>query len=219
MANTYSLQLNGTSQYVTAATWQPTVLTLSSWIKPTAVNARVFITSLDHNDVIFAIESDGKIGLEIWNGASMETYKSTNTVSINVWTFVAGTYNQATKAWAIYIGTGSTANNSGTGTSALSWEDGTTSIAIGGGVTGGSVFPGLIDDSRLWSTVRSGANLASDCSQELIGNEANLYGYYKWNNDFTDSDDSPHNGTGVNSPTFSTDIPPGKEAGTFFALL
>lgn len=220
MLNTYSVSLNGTSQYATGASWKPTVFTISAWIKPTAVDASQVIFAGPSNDVELRINTDGKLRLSIWTGVAYENYDSTDALSAGVYQFVAGTYTAATKAWALYIGTGATANNSGTGTSALSWEVADSIISWGSrAVAVGLYFGGLIDDGRLWAAARTGAEISADASQELVGTETNLYGYYKFNNNLNDSDDAPHNLTGVDTPTFSTSVGFVWPKSNFFAIL
>lgn len=215
MANTYSATLNGSSQWVKINTaWKPTTFTISAWIKPTAISGTQRIFTSYGDDLMLTLESTGKLKASIWDDTGSfgyENFDSTGTVSAGVWTFVAFTKNNTSKAWAFYIGTGSTADSSGTGARNAVYEASTlyNFSAIGSRTYGsaGAFFGGKIDDVRLWNTDRSGANLASDNSQELVGNETNLYGYYKFENNLNDSDDSPHNGTDNGTITFATDVP------------
>ncbi len=219
MINTNSLQLvNASSQYFSATSWKPTNFTLSAWIKPNAVAAIRYIFSGPNNDLEFYVTAGAKLQLSVWTGAAYEDYTSSASISAGAWTFVACTYTSASKAWALYIGTGSSADNSGTGSGTLTWEAPADAIYWGARQAATNHFYGLIDDLREYDTARSGANLASDNSQELVGNESNLYGYYKCNGNVTDSQSSsPHNGTSSGSPIFPSNVPFGGVSGGFLA--
>lgn len=65
---------------------------------------------------------------------------------------------------------------------------------------------GLIDDVRVWNAVKTEAAIAASYQQELVGNESNLQGYWKLNNDLEDSTSNNNDLTGSNT-AFSTDVP------------
>ena len=66
---------------------------------------------------------------------------------------------------------------------------------------------GHFDELRIWTDIRTAQEISDNYQTELVGNEANLVGYWKFNNDLTDETSNSYDLTGVNSPTFSTDIP------------
>jgi len=68
-------------------------------------------------------------------------------------------------------------------------------------------FDGLIDEVRVWSTVRSLADISDSMLQELPLPQADLRGYWKFANDFKDSTANSNDLTANNSPVFSTDKP------------
>lgn len=68
-------------------------------------------------------------------------------------------------------------------------------------------FDGHIDDVRVWNVVRTESEINNNKDAELNGNEANLVGYWKFNEDFTDATSNGNDLTGHNSPTFSEDTP------------
>ena len=84
-------------------------------------------------------------------------------------------------------------------------------------------FNGKMDDSRLWNTTRTQAEIQANMNQELNGNEAGLVAYYKFNQGVENADNTgvttltgstsnPHNGTLNNfalSGTSSNWISPG----------
>lgn len=70
-------------------------------------------------------------------------------------------------------------------------------------------FDGQIDDVRIWTRALSDSEVsaiyADSCSGSLNG--ANLGGWWKFDNDATDSSGNGNNLTGLNAPTFTTDRP------------
>ena len=71
----------------------------------------------------------------------------------------------------------------------------------------GTTFDGLIDEVRVWNDIRSGAEISANYQQQLTGSEANLVGYWRFNNDLTDETSSNNTLTNNNSATFNTDTP------------
>jgi hypothetical protein len=54
-------------------------------------------------------------------------------------------------------------------------------------------FDGVMDDIRLWSVARTGADIAANRGTELSGNESGLEGYWKLNGSLDDA--SPNSNT------------------------
>ncbi|WP_457635796.1 LamG domain-containing protein [Persephonella sp.] len=71
--------------------------------------------------------------------------------------------------------------------------------------SGSADYDGLIDDVRVWNDIRTANEILVNMDTELTGTEANLQGYWKFNNDYTDSTSNGNDLTAVNSPVFSTD--------------
>jgi len=69
-------------------------------------------------------------------------------------------------------------------------------------------FNGQIDDVRVWDDLRTAGEIAAAYNSELIGDEANLQGYWKLNNDWTDSSANSNALSPQNGPAFqSGDLP------------
>lgn len=88
-----------------------------------------------------------------------------------------------------------------------------------GALTGASFLDGKIDEVRVWNTARSQANINTNKSVELVGNEANLQAYYKFSNNYNDTTANANNLTASGSPVFSSDVPFDPVQGGFFALI
>jgi len=60
--------------------------------------------------------------------------------------------------------------------------DGNDAVVIGNTNGSNQDFNGLIDDVRLYNVARTGAAIAADYQQQLVGNETGLVGYWMLNN-------------------------------------
>lgn len=94
------------------------------------------------------------------------------------------------------------ATNTGAGTAIF----GNTSDFIIGQIAGGSYVDGIIDEVRVWDDIRTAAEISSNMYRELVGNEANLVGYWKFNNNYLDETSNNNDLTASGSPTFTTDV-------------
>jgi len=61
------------------------------------------------------------------------------------------------------------------------WVDPGDTFYLGGGHLNNTTGDGMIDDVRIWSDVRTGAEIADNMNVELNGNEADLLAYYRMN--------------------------------------
>lgn len=73
--------------------------------------------------------------------------------------------------------------------------------------TATNFFDGKIDEARVWSDIRTASEIANNYNKELLGTESNLEGYWKLNNNLSDSGPNSNTLTNNNSATFSTDVP------------
>ncbi len=69
-------------------------------------------------------------------------------------------------------------------------------------------FDGLIDDVRIWSTVRTATEIVNNMSVTLVGNESGLVGYWKFDADALDTTSNHNDLNAGNSPIYITDVPP-----------
>jgi hypothetical protein len=76
-----------------------------------------------------------------------------------------------------------------------------------GGMDGGSYFDGLIDEVRVWNTFKDATAIAASKDVELVGNESNLQGYFRLENNYNDTTANGNTLTPSGSPVFSTDVP------------
>ncbi|MGA1570039.1 MAG: S8 family serine peptidase, partial [Ilumatobacteraceae bacterium] len=164
----YALKLNGTSQYAFAqgATFPITGdITLQAWVRPTSANCsgdRVVIRKYFD----FGIWCGGSTG-QWWYtiGAANQTPLAQNTefpVFANEWQHLALTRAAGQDVVDFYVNgqlvhTGVT-GGAGTGPIRTSSDD----LEIGSYVKQFALFPGSIDEVRIWNTVRTGPQIAAD---------------------------------------------------------
>ena len=201
-------------------------ITLEAWIKIENLldDASVVIISkgdgLTAGGYSFALNRVSSTDFRIWGhfyGDATGTVVSTRNGSTNLhnyvgqWVHVAATW---TAGPANHVRLYVNGVEEGVGTfdiiGASSVNANTDPLYIGGGLyngnTGASVY-GKIDEARVWNVARTGAEIAGSMSQELIGNEPGLVGYWRLNG--TMEDVTLNNNDLVNSSNaaFSNDIP------------
>jgi len=132
---------------------------------------------------------------------------------VGVWKHVAISVDVSVPSATFYIdGTAQTTTNDAI--DATSIYNSSEPFEIGAyGSTPAEFFDGLIDDARIWNDIRTSTEIADNYQKELVGNEANLVGYWKLNNDLLDETANNNDLTNNNSAVFSTDVPfTGEEA-------
>lgn len=75
----------------------------------------------------------------------------------------------------------------------------------GSGIT--NYFDGQVDDVRLWNATRTDAQMLQYLNTQMLGNEANLVGYWKFNSTLTDATSSANTLTNNGGATFSSVVP------------
>jgi hypothetical protein len=70
-----------------------------------------------------------------------------------------------------------------------------------------SFFDGLIDEVRVWDDIRTSGEILANYNTHLVGNEANLKGYWRFNNSALDETSNNNDLTLANSPSYSADVP------------
>jgi|SRR3990167_925182 len=221
MANANSLDLEaGSSQYASDSSPSANLniagdLTLRGWVKfestPASGNRMVFESNRSPSDgrwvYTFALFNNaGTLQLEFSHKNSSDQNDNAVvdwTPSLDTWYFIAVTV--ATNTVKFYVGTVDSAPAQQGSNQTLSFTRTTSGSPTHflGATTSGLYFDGLIDDWRVYNTVVS----FTDYKQEGTGSESNLQGYWKLNNDYTDSTANGTDLTASGSPVFSTDVP------------
>lgn len=179
---------------------------LSKHDQGNSANGRSWITTYENSAGTFQFRwrnsSDG-------TSAAQTTTTWVQTLTTGTWYHVAFVYTAAAGTVELFINGTSVSSN---GSQATSIFNSTRRMTIGcrdaDSATVSASWDGLIDDVRLWSTTRTGAQISANKSVELVGNETNLNGYWKLNNALTDSTANGNTLTKVKgTEVFSTDLP------------
>lgn len=215
MANTYVATFDGTGDYATKAS--PTGLpsgsaarTVEAWVR----------TSVGTNQTVFSFGDDTALGgwelktetnkIAITIEGANQYWTATN-VTNGSWHHIAVTYvagsnmNDTTNIKAYMDGSALTSASS-----VLGVPNTTTTrlrIASDPASSASNLFNGEIDEIRIWDDVRTPTELTDYDRRELVGNEAGLVAYFKFNNDWTDETSNGNDLTASGDATFSTNIP------------
>ena len=162
-----------------AATYFSGDFTIECWVKPTSHTnwSRIidFGNGAGNNNVLFATSygTSGKPGFYV-GGAQ---YSANDQIPLNQWTHLAATLSGSTAT--IYIngvasGTANfpvpanvVRNSNFIGRSNWGWGDPAPSASI--------------DELRIWSVAKTGAQIQASMNNELAGNESGLVAYFKFN--------------------------------------
>jgi len=231
MANIYSLDLErGSSQLANHADNASLSITgdmtIECWIKPESLNNQMVLVSkyrdgtqnqrsyyLDTNasgGIRFIANQTGAGGGEGGNDHVFTC--NTNPIVAGSWQHVAVSIDVSEETVVMYYNVGVVANTHTVDPGTLGTIfDSTAPFVVGANATNAAewtnFYDGLIDDVRLWNDIRTGAEILQNYQRELNGNEANLSGYWKLNNDYTDVTVNANTLTDVATPVFSTVIP------------
>lgn len=231
--NTHSLTLaKASSQYAHAADSGPLSFTgsftLELWIKVTSlpgsgVGCPIIFKgdyNTDNSYQLMYLNDGGtpKLHGRIFATAGNTDFadsKLTYTLTTGTWFHVAmvcvPTNGTSTKfEWFINGASQGNGTSSLTGTVASVYNNGKTfRIGQSDPVVGVTDYylDAKVDDIRAWSDARTSGEISANYNVELVGNEANLEGYWKVNNSTTDETANANNLTLSGSPSYSTDIP------------
>ena len=216
--NTNSLDLElGSSQYASRAdTASLSIvgdLTLECWVKPESGGSlQNLIAKWDATGNLrsFRLMRVSATNLQFQasaDGISGATASSNTNVGNSSWVHVAVTYNAAAGTCAFYLNGVADGTGSGLNTSI---HDNASRFAIGTSDAGGTpteFYDGLIDEVRVWNTIRTAAQILANFRVELAGSESGLVAYYRLNNAYTDLTANANDLTAAGSPVFSADVP------------
>jgi len=219
--NTHSADLeNGSSQYYSITNASQTNLdittdfTVEAWMK-----LESSFSNYEERHIYWRHASTAGINLEIYNdNGTMTVYGYYGTGSTNrffdanfpfvvdKWYHVAVSCDISAATCIAYVnGTAISTTMTGSGTTIGSVS---TDAYVGAGQSSHiREWDGLLDDVRIWSDVRTAAEIANNMAFELDGDEAGLVSWWKFDNDATDENANGNDLTNNNSITYdSTDV-------------
>lgn len=158
-------------------------ITLEAWIFPTAWTAQVWqgnIINKENNSpdygYMLRCGDNGKLNFNIGNGSWHELSSASNTLSLNVWQHVAGTYDGS--KIRLYVN-GQLVDSSNV---SVNFSSGLQNLTIGNwSNTPDRAFLGRIDEVRIWNIVRSRAELNAGMQAEYCTAPAGCVAYYQLN--------------------------------------
>lgn len=122
----------------------------------------------------------------------------------NTWYHLAVSYHGASGSAEIFVNGSSIGSVTGLPTSVANNSANLTPLAE---VNNDAYFDGKVDEYRIWNIARTETEIASDYDHELIGNEAGLAAYWKFNNDVLDATSNNNDLMNSGSAVYSTDTP------------
>lgn len=218
MANTHSLDLEkDSSQYAQVANDGGITggnITLECWIKAESnVGQNKAVKQMDAGtDVAYGIvvrDDGGGFGITaIRNKEGVADNAAAYPVTtIGTWHHAVLTYDGTNVKLYTATAGGTHTERASTGSTGNGSAGGTDLMTVGRNYTADQYFDGLVDEFRVWNTVRTTTEMDNNFETELVGNESGLVAYYKLNNDYNDTTANAYHMTAFNSPVFSTTVP------------
>ncbi len=169
--NDASVQLSGSA------------ITLEAWIYPTAWTSQVWqgnIINKENNSpdygYMLRCGSGGQLNFNLGGGSWNELSTAANTLSLNTWQHVAGTYDGAMiRLYVNGIPVDSQAVS-------VSFSSGLRELTIGNwAIDNSRAFPGKIDEVRVWNVTRSRSEIFNNMNNEFCTAPSGLVAYYQLN--------------------------------------
>jgi hypothetical protein len=185
-----ALTFNGSSNYVSIPSNINNAITgnnitIEGWFYITSTfNLTGLVTEAlgNNNNVKFGITSGlvsgaQKIYAGFVNGGTATSVTSSANLPLNTWTHIAATYDGA--SLNVYVNgslTGTVSNSNGLPSGADEWY-------FGKAATGNNLFPGTMDEIRIWNVARSQSDINSNKNTTISTGSSFLVGYYKLDED------------------------------------
>lgn len=173
------LSFDGTNDYVTVGNVLTASYTKEAWIKITNMSLNNNIISgstTSGQNALMAGTANGN-RLSAGHNGNWTAVMDATPLLVNTWYHVAVTYNAATTTMILYKNGVQVASNS----AVPAYINGGT-VTLGSYNITNSLFGGNMDEVRIWTNVRTQAQIAASMNCQLVGNEAGLKVYYNFNN-------------------------------------
>jgi hypothetical protein len=178
----YTLDLDGQSQYVTIADDPSlngfTSLTLEAWIKPKTPKAPGFMMIISKGEAGYGLALDAEMHVRYMvNSSPLNALKSTAKVPLDTWSHVAVVVDGVAKKTTFYI------NGKASGSfdsSVIPNSAGALCIGKAGGPTLANFFHGSLDEVRIWNLARTPTEILLLAFNELGGPTAGLAGHWSF---------------------------------------
>jgi hypothetical protein len=172
-----ALSFDGGDDYVLCNSINPAVFTIEAWVNPVTFTDQAVISTLSaitNAGMELHVGSSGNPILTVRNGTSWTNTTATSAIKLGRWTHLAGTFDGS--VCKIYIN-GILAVTSST---ISSFNAGSNAMNIGRRSDGGCRFNGIIDEVRVWNTIRTPSEIYADLKEETTS-VTGLMAYYNFN--------------------------------------
>lgn len=184
-----ALSFDGTNDYVDCgnnASVQITgnQITLEAWIYPTSWKSLVWQGNIiakeqngfgNDNGYMLRAGNNGSLNLTLGSGSWSELISATNTLTLNTWQHVAGTYDGS------YLRLYVNGNVVDSMAANINISNSSSTLYIGDNGSGARHFPGTVDEIRIWNIARTRSEIQARMNDELCGNETGLVLNYQMN--------------------------------------
>ncbi|MBD2139957.1 hypothetical protein H6F39_00795 [Anabaena sp. FACHB-1250] len=158
-------------------------ITIEAWVKVKATDGLRNIVAHGHtnnpNGEVYLRVYNGQYQIASWNGRDYMATFAIPSADIGNWVHLAGVYNSQAQAWQLYRN-GILVNSTAASVGALLVNENWAIGARGNGTE--RFFNGDIDEVRIWNKARTQQEIQANLNQTLAGNEANLAGYWNFDN-------------------------------------
>lgn len=149
-------------------------ITVESWVKLESSGAFRTIVGNYNSTMQFLLRIDnGKATFWVHNGSNLYSVHSQSNIPVGTWTHIAGTWN-GVRLRVMVNGV-----EEGASTVQGAFPSVSSSLHIGGAISS-EVMDGLIDDVRIWNTVKAQPTILADMNKCLTGNESGLLAFYNF---------------------------------------
>ena len=204
-ANNGMVLIGGT----TTTSWGSTTGTISFWFKVYYSSSERIWGQNNLFEVVIRDQGSGTGRVELDFGTdNAVTY---NVINYGKWYFMAITWSESSDYLRLYLGDETSAPTLANQNTA--WTSTVSGLSNNGnsflGSSSASSINGEGDDLRYYNTPRSLTSIQSDYNFELVGNEANLRAYYKFDGNLLDSGPLSDNSVEKSGSTlyYGTDVP------------
>lgn len=232
-ANSYSIDLDGTNDYVDVDTFDPYDqigtgdFTISLWVKPDSVHSAVVSswldgTSNDYGQCRLVLRSDGKWRIS-WKGTSGTNLNTDSTATYSAGNWYNVVITRSGQQCYVYVNDSQILSVNATQVATGFVNNGEFNIGRYRRSYNGSWLNGHVDEYAIWDEVltsaertaiyNSGAPIDLTSDSGNYASSANLVGYWRFEENsgtsIADSSTNSNTATLTNGPTFSTDVPVG----------
>lgn len=153
------------------------------------------------------LDDQGRVEIGALRIASnYKIFVSVEAIPLDRWVHIACAYDIAAGTCSIYINGNLVPQSVVSAGTVAALVQPSTPMGIGSRFTNTPVafFDGEVSDVRVWSTVRSQAQIRDNADKQLVGNEAGLVAYYKLDGNFNDSTANNNHLTGFGGAVATT---------------